>query len=614
MDVEARVTSPETAAVQRCRWWSLKRIATLTVGIGIVLSLLFVGVSIRKWTYEHTQPIRHFYDIRNNLYYGGRAIDEGLLNVYGNVRAESYGGNYGLDYVPLRLLVMREWAAWTRCTYGSDTQWQEDYAFTQPLLYFNAAMEAAAALAVFLLVRLWIRRADVSTRSDNGSAPPLLDARPQPRPWRGCAAGFVGAMLLWFSPAAQISAHAWPSWDIWVVPFYLYAVLLGCVEWWFCAGVVLGIGTMFKGQQLMVAPLFVMWPLFMGRWTAPLRWLAGYAFAASLIVSPWLLRNETTRQVNAAALTWVLCVVGACVLFVATTWMFKRKWHGWTIRVPAGALMAWPCLSRFDQTGHGWMAGVLAGVAVVLAWLLPLRRQACLAAAAVAATLILCPVLFSGDMSWWDVSFRYGSEKFDWVQQQAADTLPALLGARFNWHSFHEVVFSIEPGTLWRWPGERMELDLGKVLVGIYGIGLTLSALGMALQTRRKDRHFLAAMTAPWLLAFVLIPRMHARYLLFAACVGAVLAGVGMGAVLLDILLIALAWGMTLHLMFGNYYGHGGQTPPLEGYLPSGWAVPAERAFYLTNPDIAWAILLAAAILLYLGLARSRPSAHPVAA
>lgn len=613
MDVEARLTSPETAAVQRRRGWSLKRIAGLTIGLGIVLSLLFAGVSIRKWTYEHTQPIRHFYDIHNNLYYGGRAVDEGVLNVYGNVRNESYGGNYGLDYVPLRLLVMREWAAWARSTYGPDTQWQEDYAFTRPLLYFNAAMEAAAALAVFLLVRLWIRRADASPYSGGGSVP-LVEAQPPPRPWRGCVAGFVGAMLLWFSPAAQISAHAWPSWDIWVVPFYLYAVLLGCVEWWFCAGVVLGIGTMFKGQQLMVAPLFVMWPLFMGRWTAPLRWLAGYAFAGAIIVSPWLLRDGTTRELDARALTWVLCVAGACVMLVAATGFFKRKWYGWAIRLPAAGLMAWPWLSRYDQTGHGWMAGVLAGVAVALAGLLPLRRQACLAAAAVAATLILCPVLFSGDMSWWDVSFRYGSEKFDWVQQLGADTLPALLGARFNWSSFREVVFSIEPGLLWRWPTERVDFDLGKVLVGAYGIGLTLSALGMALQTRRKDRHFLAAMAAPWLLAFVLMPRMHSRYLLFAACVGAVLAGIGMGGVLLDILLIVLAWGMTLHLMFGNYYGHAGQNPPLEGYVPSGWAAPVERGIYLTNPDMAWGLLLVTAILLYLGLARSRSRAHPVAA
>ena len=55
-----------------------------------------------------------------------------------------------------------------------------------------------------------------------------------------------------------VSAHAWPGWDSWVIPFFVYALLLVSLDWWFCAGVVLALGALCKGQQLLVAPLFML--------------------------------------------------------------------------------------------------------------------------------------------------------------------------------------------------------------------------------------------------------------------------------------------------------------------------------------------------------------------
>jgi hypothetical protein len=61
---------------------------------------------------------------------------------------------------------------------------------------------------------------------------------------------------------------------------------------WFACGCLLAAGSMFKGQLLLVAPFFLLWPLLQKQWIPTLRMLAGFTATAALIVSPWLLRSS----------------------------------------------------------------------------------------------------------------------------------------------------------------------------------------------------------------------------------------------------------------------------------------------------------------------------------
>ena len=88
-----------------------------------------------------------------------------------------------------------------------------------------------------------------------------------------------------------LDAHGWPQWDVWILPFYLFAALAALKNRWFVCGCLLATGAMFKGQLLFVAPFFVLWPLWQKRWNRALRVLAGFISTAALIASPWLLHT-----------------------------------------------------------------------------------------------------------------------------------------------------------------------------------------------------------------------------------------------------------------------------------------------------------------------------------
>ena len=88
-----------------------------------------------------------------------------------------------------------------------------------------------------------------------------------------------------------LDAHGWPQWDVWILPFYLFAAFAALKNRWFVCGCLLATGAMFKGQLLFVAPFFVLWPLWQKRWNRALRVLAGFIATAALIASPWLLTH-----------------------------------------------------------------------------------------------------------------------------------------------------------------------------------------------------------------------------------------------------------------------------------------------------------------------------------
>lgn len=553
-----------------------------------------VGMDVRQWTYENTDGLRHRYDVQNNFLYGSRAIDEGWLNVYGNVLNDpdlQRTGRYMLDYVPLRLLVMRQWASKIRADQGPVTEWQPEYAFTRPLLLFMTAMEAAAAIAVFILIRMWIRRSYAADgNNDGGEDLPL--ARPPMSVWKGSVAGAIGALLVWFSPAAHFSAHAWPSSDIWVPPFFLWTVVLACLNRWFGAGVLLAIGALMKGQQLIVAPLFILWPLFMGKPGAALRFVSGFGVAWGVVVSRWMLRDEATRLTDWAAVAWVMCVGIACVLFAIRRKFVSHRWAGVGLIVAAVLLVVWPFTFWRNHTHAAWL--LLFVPAIAAAWWLPLRKHVYLTAAAIGTALMLCPLLFTGDLTWWRLSFVYGGQKFPDLHQTSANTLGALLEARFGWKRLTDVITV--------WPGGP-SMAIKTFLIALYSIGLTFAAAGLARHSIRPDRRFLVAVATPWMVAYAFIPQMHARYMLMPATVAAVLAGVSVGMVLLDLILIALAWMMTVHVIVSTDR----QPPGLAAYIGEDYAQPVWRFIDRSQPDAAWVVIFIALIFVYLAVTASRP-------
>ena len=128
-------------------------------------------------------------------------------------------------------------------------------------------------------------------------------------------------------------------------------------------------------------------------------------------------------------------------------------------------------------------------------------------------------------------------------------------------------------------------------LVAIYAPTLVLCALGAATKDRRRDVRFLITLTAPWILFFAILPHMHERYLVWAAAISVVGAGVGVGMTLLHLLVTTLAFNqMILALLQRD-----------QGMMPVARSMLG-RLF----PEVGWLVLLLAAVCLYASLAPSR--------
>jgi hypothetical protein len=122
----------------------------------------------------------------------------------------------------------------------------------------------------------------------------------------------------------------------------------------------------------------------------------------------------------------------------------------------------------------------------------------------------------------------------------------------------------------------------------IYGICLTLCAVGAAMNSHRNDTRFLMAMVAPWLCWFLVLLQLNNRYLVFASGFSALLPAVGFGPTLLGIIVSIIGYAG-----ISDYTGGPGN-PMLA------------RLFQSFEPHIAWLLLLIAAIYLYLAIAPRR--------
>ena len=343
----------------------------------ILLALLAGGIQLRRYTWRETTHLRFQRDIVNGFYWGSQTLAEGerlspgqkpdswrvfargYLGLYEQVQHDAYERNYYLDYPPLRLLVMSIWAWEVRAKFPGAEDGTPEY--VEPLLKVNLLCELATALGIFLLVRLGVRRASDAPASGLLQRLPAME--------RGWVCGLLAASAVWLEPSLILDAHAWPQWDCWILPFYVFAALAALTRRWFWCGCLLAAGGMLKGQLLLVAPFFLFWPLWQKRWVNASRVLAGFVATAALLVSPWLLRNPSAWAALAA------------VGIVAAAFPFYSRSRN-----------AWP-----------WAAG-LTGVA----------------AFAVGS-------LAGGSFAWLKIGFLYGSERYPYLFISSSYNLPSLL-------------------------------------------------------------------------------------------------------------------------------------------------------------------------------------------
>ena len=443
---------------------SPRRLLAALLIASAVAAVIWGGLWLRRWAWDASAEAHFKPDILNAHRWGRAANRVGYLNLYHNrVDRQKRKRNLQLDYPPLRLLIMERWGGWTRENFPKARKWEPSYAFNAPLLRLNNAFELIASLAVFFLVVLWTRRAA------GDRAPPGR------RPW---VLGSLAALLVWLNPALIWVAHCWPQWDAWGAAVYLLAALFASLGLWLPVGLVIGVGALLKGQVLVVAAFFVLWPLFARNVGGSVRVLLGLLLGLVLGGSPWFLGT-----------------------FPKNRWVFH----------PPAAL---------------WVAGFILAAAVGLAlWKRrnPELRPAPWLAGATILAFVLCVPLFGADLSWVKVGFLFGSGHFPVLRMGRTPNLPALLEI---W------VPALE--------GQAPPL-LRAALWLVYVSGLIVVARWTARMAQNPHPRILAAFAAPWLLSVALLPQMHERYLVYGAVATAMAAVALRGFVLLHLILTAVA-------------------------------------------------------------------------
>ncbi len=377
------------------QWFASKSACRILIAL-LIATIFLTGIQLRRWIGDTTRHVRYQHDIVNGFYWGSEVLKEarrlspdersanswtgfcrGYLALYDRVKDKAYENEYGLDYAPLRLLVMAIWAKEVRDGFP----WVDDEhpKLVNPLLKINFICELVSALAIFLLVRECLRRSRPTQSS-------LLNRLPQQH--RGWICGLAAASAAWLEPSMILNAHGWPQWDVWILPFYLFAALAALKDRWFWCGCLLAVGAMLKGQLLFVAPFFVFWPLWQKGWLPTLRVLAGFVVTTAFIVSPWLLRTP-------AAWIAVATVAGISSLVVLR------------YKLPHGA---------------AWLAGIIGCAVFVIG------------------------ALTAGSFAWLQIGFIYGSEHYPYLFISSCYNLPSLL-AQLGW-SLKDPFLSADLGSL----------------------------------------------------------------------------------------------------------------------------------------------------------------------
>jgi len=512
-----------------------------------------------------TMPIRYTGDVQNGWSLGSAASEKGWVAFFNDQYAGGKGKadpGYWLDYPPLRLLIMTKWAGWTKSTFGA-RGWQQSYEFHAPVLASNTIAAFLGSVAAFLVVWLWARRS-------------VAD----PSPWAGFLKGAIAATLLWFNPAVLWIGHGFPQWDLWVVPFFLFAILAVCVDRFLIAGLLIATGAMMKGQMLCAAPVFLLWCIFAGRFEAALRFAIGFLAGAAVVASPWLLQSIDAK-------IWVRNVLAATAFAAPALLLRRAKWVRIIAIAIAITVILIPVLRPPQLAAREFIKFLILTILLIVPLLIGVRHQRLphLFAGAFAAAAFACVPLFAGSLAWFDISFRRAGVRYNTMGTLSASNLSTILERRFGWSFEGEnAAVRLAPylGISWFDP-----LPLPKLLYALFAIGLVLCGIAAAIQSRRHSARLVLALMLPFVLMFMLLPHMHNRYLIYASATSCVLVAVGVGPALLGVLISLACWSMMAVNQFESNREYSGQ-----------WYT----ALAGLHVDIGWALLLMAATLLYLAL------------
>ena len=469
--------------------------------MGVVLALLALGsgLELRQWLWKATTPTRFQFDIGNGFRQASRALtiaeelrrtagagetkqDErlpllwtlrGVKETYDRVYAEGKAANrFSLDYTPARLAVMTLWLREARYREGqAGRPWPKRYLdeYVEPLLTFNTCMGALAAAAAFGMSRCWLRRQ-------------LADANGLRREWTWIGSLLV-AMAVWFNPGLLLNAHAWPQWDLWLLPWFFLGVWAASNKHWATAGVMLGLAAMFKGQVLLTAPALVVWALIGGKGAGLGRFAAGFALGWAALVWPWLVTEVRGTLLVAA---WV----GLGITFGLGARRRERL-----TSIASGALLA------------GGLAVFIAGAK------------------------------FHGSWSWYQVGFAFPTDHYLEMSLGPTSNLSAVLGRVYGWNINDPVEWAAVNGTA---PTIR------QLLRGVYLVASLFAGIMLARAAMRKDATgVFCSLTAAWAVAFAVLPQMHERYLIWAGVVSALCVSSSASGMVLHLITTALVTVMT---------------------------------------------------------------------
>lgn len=287
------------------------------------------------------------------------------------------------------------------------------------------------------------------------------------------------------------------------------------------------------------------------------------------------------KPVILATLAALLMWFDPALLLNAHVW---PQWDVWLLPFYLGAAMAasknwWMVAGACVGVGAMFKGQILIVSPVLILW--PLFRGQWLAPLKlvggflIAVAVIASPWLAHGSMSWYKVGFAYGTRHFLTLYMGPTSNLAAVLADNFGWR-LNDTVGPITIKTF---------------LVILYGIGVVLSALAVAIQSRRNSPRVLVALVTPWLLMFTLMPQIHERYLIWAALLSCMCVGVSVGMTLMHFFLTAQSAFMMLDSLLS-----------IDQQLAPGW-----WAFIRgSHPGIGYAVMVVAAVFLHTSLTRGR--------
>jgi hypothetical protein len=464
---------------------------------------------------------------------------------------------------------------------------------------------------------------------------------------RGWACGLVAALMLWLDPSVLVDGHIWPQWDPWVLPPFLLAILLATLDWWFVAGLVLGVGVMFKGQTMIAGSVLVIWPLLSLRWGAAGRLAVGFVAAAGLLLSPWLLLDNGPANWTVGPLRWIggvmvaVAIAGALSFYRRPLWSRAVDvWHElrnppldetaepnplrpqtsiFDLSIFCAALLLgivfmtilvlrrWP--TDIDVPARVWGLGLLLAV-LVPPWFLPRRAMGVWVIGILGASIWMGAYMFHGDFTWKSVGFEYGTRKFTrmalgigsnanipqimetrWGMDVNDPTLPIRLPDVADRLHLSTTSWARSAGL----DGTPMTLDFITTMKGLFGIVVFLAGLGAAIQSKRNDPRFLASLAAVWVIMSSILCQMAARYEMWGAAVSCMLIGISPGLALLHIVLTLLAAGTIFHQLL--QLSDVSRSPMIHDMI---------QRF---GPDDGWIVLTIGLVILYVAVVPGkRPS------